>query len=65
MDKKLDDFLNLSSFDVLQTKGKISHSQAIKKANDEYEKYKAKTINEKSKAEIDFDKFVKKLEDKK
>lgn len=63
--KKLDDFLNLSSFDVLQTKGKISHSQAIKKANDEYEKYKAKTINEKSKAEIDFDKFVKKLEDKK
>lgn len=63
--KKLDDFLNLSSFDVLQTKGKISHSQAIKKASDEYEKYKAKTINEKSKAEIDFDKFVKKLEDKK
>ncbi|WP_228842027.1 hypothetical protein [Campylobacter sputorum] len=50
---------------MLQTKGKISYSQAIKKASDEYEKYKAKTINEKSKAEIDFDKFVKKLEDNK
>lgn len=29
--KKLDDFLSLSDFDVLQTKGKISHTQALKK----------------------------------
>lgn len=62
--KKLDDFLSLSSFELLQTKGKISHQMAMKRANDEYEKYKAKAINEKSKVENDFDKFVKKLENK-
>lgn len=63
--KKLDDFLSLSDFDVLQTKGKISHTQALKKANEEYEKYKVQMINEKSKVQIDFEKVVASLRDKK
>lgn len=63
--KKLDDFLSLSDFDVLQTKGKISHTQALKKANEEYEKYKVQMINEKSKVQIDFEKVVASLGDKK
>ncbi len=63
--KKLDDFLSLSDFYILQTKGKISHKKALQKANEEYEKYKAKIINEKSKAQIDFEKAISSLEDKK
>lgn len=63
--KKLDDFLSLSDFDVLQTKGKISHTEALKKANEEYEKYKVQMINEKSKVQIDFEKVVASLGDKK
>ena len=62
--KKLDDFLNFSDFEVLQHKGKISHKQALKKANQEYEKYKKRVINQKSKAEIDFEEAIKKLEQK-
>ncbi len=63
--KKLDDFLSLSDFDVLQTKGKISHTEALKKANEEYEKYKVQMINEKSKVQIEFEKVVASLGDKK
>ena len=63
--KKLDDFLSLSDFEVLQTKGKISHTEALKKANEEYEKYKVQMINEKSKVQIDFEKVVASLGDKK
>jgi len=59
--KKLDDFLNLSDFEVLQDKGKISHKQAFEKANEEYEKYKKEFINQKSKAEIDFEKAIARL----
>ena len=62
--KKLDDFLNLSDFEVLQDKGKISHKQAFEKANEEYEKYKKEFINQKSKAEIDFEKAIARLEQK-
>jgi len=63
--KKLDDFLNLSDFNILKHKGKISHTQALQKANKEYDKYKQKIINQKSKVEMDFEKAVAKLEDKK
>ncbi len=60
--KKLDDFLNFSDFEVLKNKGKISHKLALKKANQEYEKYKKLVINQKSKVEIDFENAIKKLE---
>ena len=62
--EKLDDFLKLSDFEVLQHKGKISHKQALEKANNAYEKYKKELINQKSKIEIDFEKSVAKLEKK-
>ena len=63
--KKLDDFLNLSDFKVLENKGKISHKQALKKANEEYEKYKIALLKQKSKAEEDFEKAIKAIEAKK
>lgn len=62
--KKLDDFLSLSDFEVLKTKGVVSHKEALKKANTEYDKYKALAINEKSKVEIDFEKAIKSIENK-
>ncbi|PHS58555.1 MAG: cell filamentation protein Fic [Sulfurimonas sp.] len=62
--KKLDDFLTLGDFDVLQTKGIISYKQALKKANEEYDKYKAIAINEKSRVESDFEDAIKSIENK-
>jgi len=62
--KKLDDFLSLGDFDVLKTKGIISHKQALQKANEEYDKYKAIAINEKSKVESDFENAIKSIENK-
>ncbi len=62
--KKLDDFLNLSDFRVLENKGKISHKQALKKANEEYEKYKITLLKQKSRAEEDFEKAIKAIEAK-
>lgn len=62
--EKLDDFLKLSDFEVLQHKGKISHKQALEKANSAYEAYKKEHINQKSKIEIDFEKSIAKLEKK-
>ncbi len=62
--KKLDDFLTFSDFEVLRHKGKISHKQALNKANMEYEKYKRELLKQKSKAEIDFENSIKKLEKK-
>jgi hypothetical protein len=44
--ERLDDFLRMTGNDILQNAGTISHKQAIKKASEEYEKYKEKTKNE-------------------
>jgi hypothetical protein len=67
--KKLDDFLQISDFEVLMTKGDISHKQALEKANEEYLSYKEKTRNELSLVEKDFikhlDDTVKMLKEKK
>lgn len=52
--KKLDDFLQVSDFEVLNNKGTISHKQALEKADEEYLSYKEKTKNELSKVEEDF-----------
>lgn len=66
---RLDDFLRITGNDVLGHAGTISHEQAVKKAEAEYAKYKAKTADELSKAEKDFVKFIdqtaKTLENKK
>lgn len=52
--KKLDDFLSISDFEILKTKGMISHKSALEKANTEYELYKQSTDDELSKVENDF-----------
>ncbi len=59
---KLEDFLRLSGREALTHAGKISHDQAVKKAELEYEKHRALRLNEPSPAEVDFDKAVKQIE---
>jgi len=51
---RIDDFLKMTGNDILTHRGQISHSQAIDKAHNEYEKYKLLTQNELSKVEQDF-----------
>ncbi|MFA6924315.1 MAG: virulence RhuM family protein [Bacteroidales bacterium] len=67
--KRLDDFLKMTGNNILQNAGAISHQQALKKANVEYEKYKELTKNELSEAEKHFVKQIettaKKLNSKK
>jgi hypothetical protein len=56
--ERLDDFLKMTGNDILQHAGTISHQQALKKANTEYEKYKEQTKNELSEAEKHFVKQI-------
>ena len=58
---KLDDFLRLSGRDILKHAGKISHEQAARKAELEFERHRALHANEPSQAEKDFDEAIKKL----
>lgn len=52
--ERLDDFVRMTGNSILQNAGKISHTQALKKANAEYEKYIEKTKNELSEGEKHF-----------
>lgn len=56
---ELDNELKHLNFKVLDGKGKISHKQAINKANQEYDKYRKKELAD---YESDFDRSVKELE---
>lgn len=56
--ERLDDFLRMTGNDILQHAGTISHQQALKKANAEYEKYKEQTKNELTEAEKHFVKQI-------
>ena len=59
--KKLDDFLNLNEKEILNNNGSISRDSAEQHALEEFEKFKKMQ----DKYDIsDFDKFVKKLEDR-
>jgi hypothetical protein len=58
---KLDDFLRLSGRDILQHAGKISHEQAARKAELEFEKFHRAQLAEPSQVEKDFDEAIKKL----
>lgn len=51
---KLDDFLRISEHEILMHSGRLSHEEALRKANQEYEKYREKVKNEPSKVEKDF-----------
>jgi len=58
---KLDDFLKISEKEILNNAGKISHEQALRKAKLEYEEYRK---DEDKRYISDFDREMKKLEDK-
>ena len=58
---KLDDFLKLSGRDLLTHTGKISHEQALTKAQLEYEKHRNMQLNLPSHVEEDFEKAIKQL----
>ncbi|MCI0496593.1 virulence RhuM family protein, partial [candidate division KSB1 bacterium] len=58
---KLDDFLRLSDYDILEHAGKISHEEAVQKAELEFEKFKKKQLAQPSRAEQDFEEAIKKL----
>ena len=55
---KLDDFLKLSERDVLTHAGKVSHSQAMRKAENEYEKYRVTLGEQPSQVDEDFDRAI-------
>ena len=67
--QRLDDFVNMTGNSILQNAGTVSHQEALKKANAEYEKYKEQTKNELSETEKHFIKHIetttKKLNQKK
>lgn len=52
--ERLDDFLKMTGNEVLENAGTISHEQALKKAKEEYEKFKELNKNTLSKAEEHF-----------
>jgi len=52
--ERLNDFLRMTGNEILQNAGAISHQTALKKANEEYEKFKEKTKNELSNVEKHF-----------
>lgn len=60
--KKLDDFLKISDRDLLTHAGKISHETALKKAHEEYEKFRQKTLAQPTRVEEDFLETEKELE---
>lgn len=57
--ERLDDFLKMTGNEVLENAGTISHEQALKKAKEEYEKFKELNKNALSKAE---EYFLKQIE---
>jgi hypothetical protein len=66
---RLDEFVKMTGNDILQNAGSISHDQALKKAKEEFEKYKEQTKNDLSEVEKHFltqiDKTIKKINPKK
>lgn len=58
----IDDYLRMTRRDILDTKGKVTHKQAIAKAHNEYEKYKGKQEDMLSPVERHFIESIKKLE---
>ncbi len=60
--EKLDGFLSLNDREILRDVGKVSHELAINFAENEYEKYRLKTIANKDKLLDDFEKTVKNIE---
>ena len=58
----IDDYLKMTRRDILTTKGRVTHKQAIDKAHQEYEKYKKKQEEQLSAVEQHFIESIKELE---
>jgi len=58
----IDDYLKMTRRDILTTKGKVTHQQALEKAHAEYDKYKARPEDVLSPVEIHFIESIKELE---
>jgi len=58
---KLDDFLRMGERDILAHAGTISHEEALRKAELEFEKFRALQLVQPSPVEADFEAAVKKL----
>ena len=58
----IDDYLKMTRRDILTTKGRITHKQAIDKAHAEYEKYRKKQDDSLSSVERHFIESIKELE---
>jgi len=58
---KLDDFLRMGDRDILTHAGTISHEQALRRAELEFEKFRALQLVQPSPVEADFEAAVKKL----
>ncbi|MBS3921326.1 MAG: virulence RhuM family protein [Deltaproteobacteria bacterium] len=58
---KLDDFLRLGEREILTHAGTISHEEAVRKAELEFEKFRVLQLAQPSQVEKDFDEAVKKL----
>ena len=58
----IDDYLKMTRRDILTTKGRVTHKQAIGKAHQEYEKYKKKQEEQLSAVEQHFIESIKELE---
>ena len=58
---KLDDFLRLGDREILTHAGTISHEEALRKAELEFEKFRVLQLAQPSQVEKDFDEAVKKL----
>ena len=58
----IDDYLKMTRRDILETKGKVTHSQAIKKAHEEYALFKTRCKQLQSEVEIHYFDTIKRLE---
>jgi hypothetical protein len=61
--KKLDAFLNINDRDILTHAGRISHEMAQQHAENEYEQYHRRQIEEQARVGSDFDQMAKQLMD--
>ena len=58
----IDDYLKMTRRDILETKGRVTHSQALEKAHREYELYKNKLDELPTAAEVQYIDTVRELE---
>ena len=58
---RLDDFLRMSGRDVLAHSGQVSHEDALRKAHEEFEQYRAQHLNDPSPVEKHFQEAVENL----